>query len=358
MNEIWILGATGRTGRAIAARLAASDASPVLVGRDSARLRELAETIGGEPRTVVADSVAAIAARLAAAKPAVVVNTIGPFTETAPQIVRACPPGTHYVDVANELFAVTELLGRHDEAVADGRCLVTGAGFGVLATESVVLKLCADRPAPARVRVDALAMVDSEPGRIGSALAASIVGSVAAGGRRYEHGRLVRVRLGGDVERFTLPDGATVQTADSPFGDLEAAHRASGAPFVVAASSLAPTGRAIRAVLPAAAALLSRPALGNAAKRRLARVRVKPRERSREFSWARARVQDPDGSTREGWLRTGEAMAFTAAAAAEVATRLARNEGRPGAYTPGSLFGPELAVQAGGRFVLAEGAGA
>jgi short subunit dehydrogenase-like uncharacterized protein len=283
-----------------------------------------------------------------------VVNTIGPFTETAPEIVRACPPGTHYVDLTNEIFAVTGLLGRHDEAVADGRCLVTGAGFGVLATESVVLKLCADRPTPARVRVDALAMVENEPGRIGSALAASIVGTVAAGGRRYENGRLVRARLGADVEHFTLPDGSPVQTAGGPLGDLEAAHRASGAPFVVAASSLVPSGRAIRAVLPAAVALLSRPALGNAAERRLARVRVAAGGPSREFSWARARAEGPDG-TREAWLRTGEAMAFTAAVAAEVATRLARDEGRPGAYTPGSLFGPELAVRAGGQFVPAEG---
>jgi short subunit dehydrogenase-like uncharacterized protein len=206
------------------------------------------------------------------------------------------------------------------------------------------------------VRVDALAAVDTEPGLLGTALAASIVDAASVGGRRYEHGRLVRARLGGDVERFTLPDGSAVQTAGGPSGELEAAHRASGAPFVVAASSMVPAGRAVRAVLPTAAALLARPVLGNAAKRRLARVRVTPRERSREFSWARARVQGPDGGTREGWLRAGEGMAFTAAVAAEVASRLADDEGRPGAYTPGLLFGPELAVAAGGRFLLDEDA--
>ncbi|WP_269855897.1 saccharopine dehydrogenase NADP-binding domain-containing protein [Streptomyces sp. RPT161] len=356
MNEIWILGATGWTGRAVAAELAASHGSPVLVGRDAARLRQLATTIGGTSRTVVTGSVDAVVSQLAANRPAVVVNTIGPFTETAPLIARACPPGTHYVDVANELLAVTGLLGLHDEAASSDRCLVTGAGFGVLATESVVLKMCEERPVPTRVRVDALAMVEAKPGRLGSALAGSIVDALAVGGRRYEHGQLVRARLGGDFERFTLPDGSTAQTVGGPSGELEAARRASGAPFVVAASGAVPTGRAVRAVLPAAAALLSLPALGNAAKRRLARVRVEPREQSRQFSWARARVQGPDGSIREGWLRAGEGMAFTASVAAEVASRLARDEGRPGAYTPGALFGPELAKKAGGRFLLDEGA--
>lgn len=42
--------------------------------------------------------------------------------------------------------------------------LVTGAGFGMLATESVVLKLCQDRPTPDRVRTDALASVEIEEG--------------------------------------------------------------------------------------------------------------------------------------------------------------------------------------------------
>lgn len=352
MNEIWILGATGRTGRAIAAELAARRASLVLVGRDPARLRELADKIGGNQRTVVAGSVDAVVTELAQGTPGVVVNTIGPFTKTALPIARACPPNCHYVDLANEFLAVTGLLGLHDEAVAAGRTLVTGAGFGVLGTESVVLKLREGRPAPARVRVDAVPMVQNEPGVLGSALAASLVDTLAGGGRRYERGRLVRCRLGSDVERLTLPDGSTVPTMGAPSGELQAARRASGAPFVVAASSLAPTGAGIRVLLPAAAALLSVPALGNVAKRQLARTRVASREPAREFSWAHARIQATDATVREGWLRAGEAMVFTAKVAAEAASRLSRGEGRPGAYTPGSLFGPELAEHAGGRFLL------
>jgi hypothetical protein len=61
----------------------------------------------------------------------------------------------------------------------------------------------------------------------------------------------------------------------------------------------------------------------------------------------------PDGEVREGWLRAPEAMAFTTRVLAEVALRLARGDGRPGAYTPGALFGPELAEAAGAQFVPA-----
>lgn len=360
-NEIWVLGATGRTGRAIAALLAGKGETPVLVGRDPARLRAVAEANGaggGRPRMVTAGSVEAVAAELARSAPAVVVNTIGPFTRTAVPIARACLPGTHYLDLANELFAVTGLLALRDQAVAAGRSLVTGAGFGVLATESVVLRLCAARPAPQRVRVDAMPTIAAGSGPMGAALAASVIDAAAAGGRRYDHGRMVRTRLGGDLARITLPDGTTLSTVGAPSGELAAAHRASGAPFVVAASSEIPTGGLIRALLPVAARLLSRPALADAAVRRLARIRVPQPGQRREFSWARARLEYPDGTVREGWLRTGEAMEFTAEVAAEAAARLAHGEARPGTWTPGALFGPDLAVTAGAQFVLDAEAGA
>ena len=45
-------------------------------------------------------------------------------------------------------------------------------------------------------------------------------------------------------------------------------------------------------------------------------------------------------------------MDFTTAVTAEVAQRLFKGEGQPGAYTPGALFGPELAEAVGGEFLL------
>ncbi len=60
-------------------------------------------------------------------------------------------------------------------------------------------------------------------------------------------------------------------------------------------------------------------------------------------------MQWSSGRVREGWLRTGDGMDFTAAVAAEVAIRLRSGKGRAGAHTPGALFGFELAEAAGGE---------
>lgn len=353
-DEIWVLGATGRTGRAVAARLHAAGRAVVLVGRDQQRLAdvaaELAGELHGEPRTF-AGSLDAALVELARSAPAAVVNTVGPFTATAAQVALACPPGTHYVDVANEFRAMQAVLDLDRTAAVTNRSFVTGAGFGAFATESVLMRVCEGEPTPSRVRVDAVPSVAVEPGTVGSALASSVLDGVAVGGSRVEHGRLVRSRLGADPVRLTTPDGDDVVTGSAPTAELLAAWRTSKADSVVAASVMAPTGAVARLVVPTASAILRLPALARFGTRRLARVSVKARERPRRHSWAHARVEWPSGASREGWLRAGDGMDFTAAVAVEVALRLSNGEGRPGAYTPGTLFGPEPAIAAGGEFL-------
>jgi short subunit dehydrogenase-like uncharacterized protein len=149
-----------------------------------------------------------------------------------------------------------------------------------------------------------------------------------------------------------LPDGQTVGSAGAATGELLAAHLVSGAPTVAGTSALIPTAPLVRALLPLAAAVLKVPALQRFAVRRLATIEPKPAPRPREHTWGHAVVTWADGTSREGWLRAGDAMEFTTSAAAEVAVRLARGEGRPGAYTPARALGPEVAEAAGGTFLL------
>ncbi|HEY1918732.1 MAG TPA: hypothetical protein VGH27_24430 [Streptosporangiaceae bacterium] len=355
-TEVWILGGTGRSGRVIAAELVKRGLAPVLVGRDATRLAAAATRAGGA-RTVVAGSVEAMAAEIRNQAPAVVINTVGPFTVTAIPVARACLPGSHYVDLANDVAAVTGVLGLDQVAAAAGRTLVTGAGFGVTATESVVVRLCEDHPAPDSVRVDMLPSLEAEEGIVGEALAGTLLDGlpgVAGGGRyqgrRYRDGRLVPARIGGDPVQLTLPDGSRVTTVSVPLGELIAAQRASGAPNVVAASSEAPSSPAFRVIMPVAAALLQIGPVREFGKRRLAQVKTKAHPRPREYSWGHARLRWADGTIREGWLRIGDAQAFTGAVPAEVACRLLAGDGKPGASTPAALFGPSLAQACGGEY--------
>jgi hypothetical protein len=177
---------------------------------------------------------------------------------------------------------------------------------------------------------------------------------LAHGGGEVRSGRLVRAPLAGDPVRLTTPGGDVLTTVAGPSGDLLGAWRASGADTVVAASSIVPDSAVLRFLLPAVSALLRTSPVNRFATTRLARVPTKARELARP-SYGHARVEWSSGEVREAWLRTGDGSNFTAAVAAEVARRLRSGEGRPGAHTPGALFGPELAEAAGAELIIGAG---
>ena len=118
-------------------RTAARGGGPADTRRpDRQRLDDLVAQLGGAPRRR-AGSWGSTLAQLTREAPRAVVNTVGPFTATGSEAARAWPPGTHYVDVANELPAVRTVLSLDRRAVAGRQVFVTGGGFGVLATESL-----------------------------------------------------------------------------------------------------------------------------------------------------------------------------------------------------------------------------
>lgn len=350
-TETWVLGASGRTGSLIAANLHEAGVALTLVGRDRTRLERLAARLGGKPR-ILAGGLDEALDQLAAARPGVVISTVGPFASTAVAVSRACPDGTHYVDVSNELSATQDVLALDRQAAATNRVLVTGAGFGVLATEAVVLRLCQGRPRPESVRTDALAAITLEAGVVGPALAATIVEVVSSGGAEVRGGRMVPAAAGGHFSSLTTPDGDVLSTGGGASAELVAAWRASDADSVVAASPAAPSNPVVRAVLPVVATLFRLPGVSGLATRAMARIPLRAQSMPRTSSWGHASVRWPDGQVREGWLRVGEGTQFTATVAALVAQRLLAGEGRPGAHTPGALFGPELAEAASATFVI------
>jgi len=363
MAEVWVLGGTGRTGRAVASALAEGGVEPVLVGRDEERLQSAAGATGW--RTLALAGVEAMAAAVRAEAPSVVLNTVGPFTRSGPPLVDAClAAGSHYVDIANDLAAVPSVLARQAEAERAGCTLVTGAGFGVAATESVVSRLCAGERRAVSVRTTMLPSLASDGGPVGDALAGTVVeglpgvpGGGRFTGRRVRAGRLVPAPVGGEVRELVTPDGDDVRAGLMPLGELVAAQRASGAASVDCASSEAPSGR-VRTALRLGSVLLAVAPLRRLAARRLAVVDLPVRPAPRAHSWGHALVTWEDGTTSEGWLRLPDAQVATTAFAAEVCRRLAAGEGQPGAFTPVALFGTGLATSVGGTYVNADGSAA
>src|SRR5436189_181751 len=121
--DIVLYGATGFVGR-LAAEYVAARAKKLrlrwaIAGRDRARLEQVAERSGGNPRVLVADSGDAKALKAIAARTRVMLNMAGPFAVHGNAVVDACVKAkTHYADITGETAWVRGLIDRHHERAA------------------------------------------------------------------------------------------------------------------------------------------------------------------------------------------------------------------------------------------------
>lgn len=358
-STITVLGATGLVGRAIIGRLAAAGQHQlVLVGRDADRLHGVAGAArhagASEPLALISrdDHWAEVLDR--APQTNLVLNLVGPATRTAPDVLDWClRHQVHYCDVANELEALHSTLARDRDARRAGISVTTGAAFGVVATEALVLALRGDR-APARS-----ARVAAMPGMAdrGRNVAASAVEVLAAGGRAYRGGRLTATRPGSAYWRIPTPTGDTLGGIGVAVGDLESAARASGAADVDAFTTEIPANAVVRAALPAMAKAARFDMIRRALEYGVS-LTDSPGPvagRSADYvSLSYAELDWPDGTSRAGWLKMGDGYDFSGVVAASVARAQLTAAIPHGAHTPAAVLGPRLAFDAGAALVTNE----
>jgi short subunit dehydrogenase-like uncharacterized protein len=314
-SDVLLLGAAGNSGRAIAAELAARGLSVRLAGRRRGPLEDLARALAADGattdvRTVDAGDAASLAEAIAGA--GVILSTIGPFARLAGPVIDACLAArVPYVDIANEWPAVRGLLDRDERARAHAVTLVTGAGFGPAATETLVLRLVERLGVvPDLVRVAADAGVSRQSDGVRQTIQESLSQGLTI---TYRDDQVAREALGSGAAVLTF-GGEQRQMLPGPVGDLETARLASGAPNVVA--------------------YVANPAARSSG--------------NDSCTWAE--VSGPDGQTLTAELHTGEGVRATAAIAAETTQRVLAGA-RPGAWTVGQLFGAALVTDATGAQV-------
>ncbi|MFI4977660.1 MAG: saccharopine dehydrogenase family protein [Solirubrobacterales bacterium] len=143
--DVVVFGATGVTGRRVAAylaeRAAETDLRWAAAARDADKVGKLLGEIGViAPETIVADvgdgaSLAAMASRAR-----VVLDLVGPYTLYGRPVIEACVTGgAHYVDLTGEMPFVREIIADFDElASAAGVKIVQVCGFEALPPDLLI----------------------------------------------------------------------------------------------------------------------------------------------------------------------------------------------------------------------------
>jgi Saccharopine dehydrogenase NADP binding domain len=124
---VTVFGAYGHTGRFVISELRKRGFTPILSGRDAAKLKEAGHTHpGSEVRVASVDDPASLDRALSGA--VAVINCAGPFIDTAgPVIDAALRASIHYLDVAAEQAAVLAVFERFASPARDAGVVVIPA---------------------------------------------------------------------------------------------------------------------------------------------------------------------------------------------------------------------------------------
>jgi short subunit dehydrogenase-like uncharacterized protein len=144
--DVVVFGATGVTGRRVAAylaeRAAETGARWAAAGRDGAKVKRVLEEVGvSGAETIVADVGDPASLREMASRTRVVLNLVGPYTLYGWPVIEACVAGgAHYADLTGEIpFARRVIDAFHARAAEAQVKLVQVCGFECLPPDLAVL---------------------------------------------------------------------------------------------------------------------------------------------------------------------------------------------------------------------------
>jgi short subunit dehydrogenase-like uncharacterized protein len=206
-GPIAVYGATGYTGRLVAAELRRRGADAVLAGRNRAKLEILAEDLGGHPSIQAAslDNPQALEELLEPCE--AVIACAGPFAlHGEPVLAAAVKARTHYVDTTGEQTFMRKVFDDYGPAAERaGVALVTAMGFDY-APGDMIAALVAEGMGPLDEIVLAYAVHGFGPTR---GTARSALGIMAGGDVEWRDGALVSGSrgVGGGSWDFPEPEG-------------------------------------------------------------------------------------------------------------------------------------------------------
>jgi short subunit dehydrogenase-like uncharacterized protein len=197
MARIVLFGATGYTGRLVAAALVARGARPVLAARDRTRVEAVAAELagGGDAAEVaVADVHRPETVRALVGPGDVLVSTVGPFARWgAPAVEAVIDAGGRYLDSTGEPGFIRDVFQRWGPAAAGaGAALVPAFGYDwVPGNLAGALALRDGGPDVTRLDIGYFVTGSVGHGSLSGGTLASAAGVLAMPGYAWRGGRLV-----------------------------------------------------------------------------------------------------------------------------------------------------------------------
>jgi short subunit dehydrogenase-like uncharacterized protein len=332
MQNWMIYGANGYTGELIAREAATRGLRPILAGRRAASVAALAAELGLDHRVFSAEAPALTGVGL-------LLNCAGPFSATAPPLMRAClQVPAHYLDITGEIDVYEFAYTLASDARAAGVVICPGVGFDVIPTDCVARALVEALPDATHLALGFETSAGLSPGT-----AKTAVEGLAGGCKIRRDGKIVTIPMGLHTRQIDFGRGPRTAMA-FPWGDVSTAYYTTGIANIevfMAVPSALPWGAWLGNLL---GPLLGLTPVQTALKKWAGTI-TGPTARARAASpcYVWGEVRNAAGGVRTARIRTANGYDVTIhGALAVVQTLLSRNDGEVGSLTPARLCGVQL----------------
>src|SRR5436190_9875943 len=226
MSSTFLLyGANGYTGELITRYAAERGMTPILAGRNGAKVAELAGKYGFEYRVFALNESAMLDAALQEVD--VILHCAGPFSLTSRPMVDACIRNNkHYTDITGEIAVFEACAARHREAEDAGVMLMPGVGFDVVPSDCLARHLKDRLPTATHLSLAFYGM-----GRLSHGTQATMTMNVGRGGAIRKDGKITPVPAAWKTREIDFGEVKKLGVS-IPWGDVATAFHSTGIPNI------------------------------------------------------------------------------------------------------------------------------
>ena len=337
-NPVLLYGANGYTGVLIAKYARQHGLQPILAGRREEAIKPLATELNLPYKIVDINNAAQLKEALTGI--VVVIHAAGPFDQTAKQMIEAClTSGTHYLDINGDI-SVFEMIRRYDTVAKEKNImLLPGAGFDVVPTDCMALRLKIKLPDATHLKM-AFASIG---GGLSHGTAMTMVSKLGEGGAARENGKIVRQALGKDGMWVDFGE-KKLFVMSIPWGDVATAYYTTGIPNIQVYTSIKPSIYRMMKLQGTFNWLLRMEWVKNIIRKKIKSRAAGPsdemRSQAKSFVWGE--VKNAKGEVVSDHFTCADGYTLTAHSCLVIAKKVLAGNFKAGYQTPAGCYGDDL----------------
>ncbi|MEO0899406.1 MAG: saccharopine dehydrogenase NADP-binding domain-containing protein [Bacteroidota bacterium] len=339
-----LYGAYGYTGSLIIEMAKDYGLTPILTGRNEAKLIPWAEKTSYEYMAFSLDDNDALDKALSQVD--VVLHAAGPFKYTAKPMMEACIRNkVHYLDITGEIETF-ELGHSFDQQAKKANIMVMpGVGFDVVPTDCMAAYLKAHMQDATHLQL-AFANIG---GAMSHGTSLTMVESLGEKGAKRKDGKIVPVPIGhaGMMVPFMAKDYYCMAI---PWGDVSTAYYTTGIPNVETFTRTKPETHRMVKFQGAFSWLLRSSLVKNYMKKQIeARpAGPNPEKRAKASSHIWGKVWNEKGEEKQARMVTPEGYTLTAITSLMITKKVLEGNWKAGHLTPAGMYGADLIMEVDG----------